>query len=117
MFSTSLAKGGLMLTLIVAYLRASVGAEFLDRLDPVWFTRVNPVTMRMFHQGLCVGGQLCGEYFLARKRFGLAGELEKKLGFVESWSLLGWVDYSKLNWAWKRQIYRRRQIAESPTLL
>lgn len=102
--------------------RVQRGAEYLDRVDPEWYRRVDSETLELDDGRRCVLGQLHGEFRLGLGRSRLislssaprASLSPVSYGFKcvdnvpEDWQAY---DYELLNQAW-RQAVRSRQDAD-----
>lgn len=100
--------------------RVQRGAEYLDRMDPDWYRRVDSTTLELADGRHCVLGQLHGEFRLGLGRsrlINLSSAPRTSLspvsygftcveGVSEEWQAY---DYELLNRAWRDAVRRRQE--------
>ena len=103
--------------------RVQRGAAYLDEVDPEWYRRVDPVTLRLSSVSSCVLGQLHGGFRLGLSRsmlINMSSEPRASLspvayGFhcIEGLSEAAQEqDYAYLDAAW-REAVRQRQLRDA----
>jgi hypothetical protein len=111
-------------TIEAARARARRGAAYLDDADGNWHARLNPATLELADGAHCVLGQLHGgfRHGLLRARIldlssaPLASLSPVDLGFQARRDLgdeIEALDYAFLNRAWREEVGRRRDEAET----
>lgn len=88
--------------------RAREGAKFLDKVEPGWYRKVNPLKLDMRSCVDCVLGQLYGEFIL-----GMETLMRRGLGYHFLWfgfatDELKHATFSGLTIAWSDEIHKRQ---------